>query len=145
MSANTTTIYGKSAPKKPIYPNNPNAIIKDTHTNNRPNVAVIEDKINSGVMTLHPLIDKKISLQIQSSRNTIKNGEKTLTQKDLASLANLQKVTKGITSKDIGDIESGNIRLTTENKLKIQAVNMALKKLLVKKLKKSVLISQSEK
>jgi hypothetical protein len=48
-----------------------------------------------------------------------------VTQKDLASLAN-QRGGKGVTPKDIADIESGNIRLTTENKLKIQAVKKAL-------------------
>lgn len=120
----TTIIYGKSVPPKRIT-SNPNAVRKEFHNINKPNVAVLERKIDSGVMSLHPMIDKNISHSIQTKRNSIKNGEKTMTQKELASLAN-QRGGKGITPKDIADIESSNIRLTTENKLKIQAVKKAL-------------------
>lgn len=120
----TTIIYGKSAPPKKIT-SNPNAVMKDKHTINKANAAVLEEKIEAGEMSLHPLIDKNISRSIQTARNIMKNGEKIVTQKDLASLAN-QRGGKGITPKDIADIEAGNIRLTTENKLKIQAVKKAL-------------------
>jgi len=120
----TTIIYGKSAPPKKIT-SNPNAVKKDSNHINKANVAVLSQKIDDGVITLLPLIDKDISHSIQIARNAMKNGEKTVTQKDLASLAN-QRGGKGVTPKDISDIESGNIRLTTENKLKIQAVKKAL-------------------
>jgi hypothetical protein len=120
----TTVLHGKGLPPKKIT-SNPNAVVKDTHTLNKPNGAVLERKIDSGEMGLHPLMDKDVSRSIQTARNAMKNGEKTLTQKDLASLAN-QRGGKGITPKDVADIEAGNIRLTTENKLKIQAVKKAL-------------------
>lgn len=120
----TTIIYGKSAPPKKIT-SNPNAVKKDSHQINKTNGAVLERKIDDGMMTLLPLIDKEVSRSIQTARNAMKNGEKTVTQKDLASLAN-QRGGKGVTPKDISDIEAGNIRLTTENKLKIQAVKKAV-------------------
>jgi len=119
----TTIIYGKSAPPKKIT-HNENAVVKDSQ-NNKANCAVLERKIESGEMSLHPLISKEVSYSIQTARNAIKTGEKTLTQKDLASLAN-QRGGRGVTPKDVSDIESGNMRLTTDNKLKIQAVKKAL-------------------
>jgi len=103
---------------------NENAVVKDSQ-NNKANCAVLERKIESGEMSLHPLISKEVSYSIQTARNAIKTGEKTLTQKDLASLAN-QRGGRGVTPKDVSDIESGNMRLTTDNKLKIQAVKKAL-------------------
>lgn len=122
---NTTVILsGKGLPPKRIT-SNPNAVKKDSHQINKTNGAVLERKIEAGEMTLLPMIDKDVSHSIQAARNAMKNGEKTLTQKDLASLAN-QRGGKGVIPKDIADIESGNIRLTTENKLKIQAVKKAL-------------------
>ena len=122
---NTTVILsGKGLPPKRIT-SNPNAVKKDSHQINKTNGAVLERKIEDGEMSLHPMIDKDVSRSIQTARNAMKNGEKTVTQKDLASLAN-QRGGKGVTPKDIADIESGNIRLTTENKLKIQAVKKAL-------------------
>ena len=122
---NTTVILsGKGLPPKRIT-SNPNAVKKDSHQINKTNGAVLERKIEDGVMTLLPLIDKEVARSIQTARNAMKNGEKTLTQKDLATLAN-QRGGKGVIPKDIADIEAGNIRLTTENKLKIQAVKKAL-------------------
>lgn len=122
---NVTILRGKGLSPKKIT-SNPNAVVKDTHTQNKPNGAVLERKIESGEMGLHPIMNKTDSLSIQTARIQTKNGDKTLTQKDLASLAN-QRGGKSITLKDIADIESGTIRLTTENKLKIQAVKKALK------------------
>jgi hypothetical protein len=120
----TTVIHGGSAPPKRIT-SNPNAVVKDAHQINKANAASLERKIESGEMSLHPLIDKELSQSIQTARNSRKVGDKATTQKELASLAN-QRGGKGITPKDISDIEGGNIRLTTENKLKIQAVKKAL-------------------
>jgi hypothetical protein len=120
----TTIIYGKSAPPKKIT-SNPNTVVKETHQINKANGAVLERKIESGEMSLHPLIDKDVARSIQSARNLMKNGEKCVTQKDIATLSN-QRGGKGVTQKDIADIEAGNIRLTTENKLKINAVKKAL-------------------
>ena len=119
-----TIIYGKSAPPKMIT-TNPNAVVRDSHNINKANGAVLERKIESCEMSVHPLINKDVSRSIQTARNAKKNGDKTVTQKDLAMLAN-QRGGKGVTPKDIADIEAGNIRLTTVNKLKITAVKKAL-------------------
>jgi hypothetical protein len=117
---NTTIIHGK----KPVKRGEIVDAERKTQTTSM-NSASLERKIDSGDMGLHPYIDKDVSHLIQSTRISQKNGEKTLTQRDLATLAN-QRGGKSITPKDIADIESGNIRLTTENKLKIQAVKKAL-------------------
>ncbi len=121
---NTTIIHGGSVPKKRTT-SNPDTYVRNMHQINTVNSASLERKIDSGDMSLHPFIDKNISRLIQTTRNLKKNGDKTITQRDLALLAN-QKGGKGIIPKDIADIESGNFRLTTENKLKIQAVKRAL-------------------
>lgn len=120
----TTVIHGKSVPSKRIV-SNPDAHLKDTNITNKVNSAVLERKIDSGEMALHPFIDKDTSHAIQTKRIATKNGDKTMTQKDLATRAN-QFGGKCIVAKDISDIESGIFRMTTENKLKVQAVKKAL-------------------
>ena len=122
----TTIIHGnpKNIQRERIV-SNPNTTLKQSHTSNKMNASALEQKIDSGDMTLHPLIDHDLSHNIQTARNAMKTNDKTLTQKDLATKAN-QFGAKGIVAKDISDMESGTFRLTTDNKIKLQAVKKAL-------------------
>jgi hypothetical protein len=117
----TTIIHGKSVPKKPVVGG---SVLKDQPTNTM-NAKALETKIDNGDMALHPEISTEQSTSIRNGRNSIKNGEKTLTQKELAIMAN-QYGGKGVVQADIAEMESGKMRLTTINKLKIQAVLKAI-------------------
>ena len=120
----TTVIHGKSAPK-PRLTSNPNAVRKDTHQINSLNGASIERKIDAGDMTLPPKISLDDGKQIAQLRTSKKINEKTMTQKQLAELAN-QRGGKNVSVKDIQEIESGQFLMNHENKLKLGAVKKAL-------------------
>ena len=120
----TTIIHGKN-PQRERVVSNPNTVLKNTHQINSLNGASIERKIDSGEMTVPPTLSLDEGKQIASMRTSKQINEKTMTQKQLAELAN-QKGGKNITVKDIQEIESGKLLMNHENKLKLASVKKAL-------------------
>ena len=82
------------------------------------NASALERKIDDGTVTVLPKIDRETSSAIVAARVAKKIGEKTMTQSQLANSVN----GKGIVLADINEMESGKMTLTTQNKLKINAV-----------------------
>ena len=122
----TTVLRGKGIPAK-RGTSNPNAQLRDTHSVDKPNASVLERDIDSGKKTLPPKIGIAIAREVQQLRAAKKIGDKTMTQSDLAQRAN-QSGGKGITPTDISNIEMGSFLMTTENKVKLNAVRNALAK-----------------
>lgn len=118
----TTIIHGK----KPIKKAEMGIVIdKPKYLVNALNGASLERKIDSGEVTVFPKISSDDKQLIINTRVNKKTNDKSMTQQELANLAN-QRGGKSITTKDISEIESGRLMLNHENKLKLTAVKKAL-------------------
>ena len=115
----TVVLKGKHAPKSTTI--NMDAIQTKT-TQTGTNASVLERKIDEGTVTVLPKIDREVSQAIVSARVAKQIGGKTMTQAQLAQSVN----GKGIVVADIRDMENGSMTLTTQNKVKINAVKNSL-------------------
>jgi hypothetical protein len=98
---------------------------KQAHQVNGMNASALERKIESGEITVASTISRDAGMTIATSRQQKMVGEKTMTQVQLANLAN-QRGGKAINQKDISEMESGRLIMNHENKLKVRAVQKAL-------------------
>lgn len=118
----TTIIHGKKPIKKSVTEC---VINKPKHLVNALNGACLERKIDSGEITVFPNISSNDRRLIINSRLNKKINNKSMTQQELANLAN-QRGGKSITTKDISEIESGRFMLNHKNKLKLTTIKNVL-------------------
>ena len=123
-STPTITLHNSKVKKAVITPTD-DLSRKSVHLVNGMNSSALERKIDSGEMGIAPTISRDVSNTLMASRQQKKTGDKAMTQVQLANLAN-QRGGRGITLKDISEMESGKLVLNHENKLKVRAVQKAL-------------------
>jgi hypothetical protein len=118
---NTVIIHGNN-PIKPHDINLNNVHAKSNRTNSM-NAAVLEQKIDSGKMTVPKNVPSKVSALFRDARLAMKNAEdKSLTQDAFAKQCCVPKVN----AKFIQQLESGQLLLNHDNKMIVRKLQAKL-------------------